>query len=143
MTMSVGPKEAQLHELRARGSSLTKLENVVPPAGDQPAPAEDATASAVAETKQETPVKNAKTTKAKKPAKAKKAAFSPKAKTAKKVASKTATVGILLRRAGGCTGKDVLKATGWPTVSMPAMAKALGVKLKKEKVDGVTRYSAA
>lgn len=49
----------------------------------------------------------------------------------------------LLCRPKGCTTKDVLKETGWPAVSMPAQAKAAGLKLRKEKIDGVTHYFAA
>ena len=50
----------------------------------------------------------------------------------------------LLKRKEGCTTADVLKATGWPSVSMPQQAKAAGLKLKKEKAKGEpTRYHAA
>lgn len=49
----------------------------------------------------------------------------------------------LLRRPKGCTTKDVLQATGWPAVSMPAQAKAAGLRLRKEKIEGVTHYYAA
>ena len=56
--------------------------------------------------------------------------------------SKLAIIADLLRRPEGCTTADVLKATGWPAVSMPASAKAAGLALKKEKVDGVTVYRA-
>lgn len=55
--------------------------------------------------------------------------------------SKTEIVAKLLTRESGCTSADVLKATSWPAVSMPAMAKACGLKLRKEKVKGEpTRY---
>lgn len=57
--------------------------------------------------------------------------------------SKLAIVGKLLARPEGCTTQDVLKATGWPSVSLPQQAKALGVTLKKEKDGNVTRYRAA
>lgn len=40
----------------------------------------------------------------------------------------------LLQRKNGCTAAEVLELTGWPAVSMPAMAKACGLKLKKEKI---------
>lgn len=54
---------------------------------------------------------------------------------------KTAEVGKLLKRAKGCTAAEVLAATSWKAVSMPAMAKNLGLKLRKEKVKGEpTRY---
>jgi U3 small nucleolar RNA-associated protein 14 len=55
--------------------------------------------------------------------------------------TKTAQVKVLLLRENGCTTADVLEATGWPSVSMPAMAKNLGLTLRKEKEEGkVTRY---
>jgi hypothetical protein len=55
--------------------------------------------------------------------------------------TKTAIVGDLLRRKDGCTTADILKATGWPSVSVPQQAKAVGLKLRKEKKPGeVTRY---
>jgi hypothetical protein len=50
--------------------------------------------------------------------------------------SKTAIVAGLLKRSGGCTTADILEATGWPSVSVPAMAKAAGLRLRKEKVKG-------
>lgn len=76
-----------------------------------------------------------------------KAKTKPKNKTAAskgdaRTGSKLEMVGKLLTREGGCTTADILKATGWPAVSVPAQAKALGLTLKKEKVDGVFRYSA-
>lgn len=73
----------------------------------------------------------------------------PSVKQAKKAAAKrgnggttkTAMVGELLLRKEGCITKDVLKATGWPAVSMNQQAKACGLKLRKEKVKGEpTRY---
>jgi Protein of unknown function (DUF3489) len=55
--------------------------------------------------------------------------------------SKVDLIAGLLKRNSGCTAKDVLEATGWPSVSMPAQAKAAGLKLKKEKKKGEsTRY---
>lgn len=57
--------------------------------------------------------------------------------------SKLAIVVGLLTRDGGCTGKEILEATKWPTVSVPQQARAAGLTLSKEKVDGVTRYSAS
>lgn len=75
----------------------------------------------------ETPVKKPKTTK---PANGKKQ-------------SKVALIVALLTRKEGCTAADVLKATGWTAVSMPAQAKAAGLKLKVEKTGKVHRYRAA
>lgn len=74
-----------------------------------------------------------------KPKPAKKEAKPRKAKSHGK--SKMLIVAELLKRTEGCTTADVLKATGWPTVSMPAQAKAAKLKLYKEKKKGeVTRY---
>lgn len=50
--------------------------------------------------------------------------------------SKRAICAGLLTRDGGCTGKELLEATGWPTISVPATAKALGLKLRIEKNKG-------
>lgn len=40
----------------------------------------------------------------------------------------------------GTTAAEVLKATGWPSVSMPQQAKAAGMKLEKVKEGGVVKY---
>jgi hypothetical protein len=83
-----------------------------------------------------------------KPPAAKKAAKAPKApKSANRTSeprsgSKTAMAADLIRRSGGCTTADILKATGWPAVSVPAIARASGIKLAKEKDGSVTRYRA-
>jgi Protein of unknown function (DUF3489) len=55
--------------------------------------------------------------------------------------TKTALIGELLQRKSGCTTAEILKTTGWPAVSVPAQARAVGLKLRKEKVKGEpTRY---
>lgn len=55
--------------------------------------------------------------------------------------SKTALIAGLLKREKGCTTAQILEATGWPSVSVPASAKAAGLKLRKEKKPGEpTRY---
>ena len=55
--------------------------------------------------------------------------------------SKTESIAKMLGRASGCTAQDIKELTGWPAVSMPAMAKACGLKLRKEKEKGKpTRY---
>lgn len=54
--------------------------------------------------------------------------------------SKAQMIADLLLRKEGCTTKDVLAATGWPAVSMPQQAKVAGLVLRKEKIDGTTRY---
>jgi DNA topoisomerase VI subunit B len=40
----------------------------------------------------------------------------------------------------GTTPSEVLKATGWKAVSMPAAARSLGLELRKYKENGVTKY---
>ena len=40
----------------------------------------------------------------------------------------------------GVTTKEMLKALGWPAISMPAMAKSVGMKLERTKEGRVTRY---
>jgi len=47
----------------------------------------------------------------------------------------------LLTRPEGCTATEVLKVTGWPSVSMPQQARAAGLKLAKE--GRPARYRAA
>ena len=92
-------------------------------------------------TTKETTVKKSKTkTKAKEKAKS---AVKAKVKTAVKSGSKVALIADLLKRPEGCTTADVLKATGWPAVSMPAQAKAAGITLRKTKDGRTTTYFAA
>jgi hypothetical protein len=40
----------------------------------------------------------------------------------------------------GTTTQEMLKALGWPSISMPQMAKTLGMKLEKTTEGGVTKY---
>lgn len=81
--------------------------------------------------------------KPKRKAKPGKAAKPRKPGSEPKKGSKTAIVAGLLKRKGGCTTADILTATGWPSVSVPAMAAAAGLKLAKTKKPGEpTRYTA-
>ena len=57
--------------------------------------------------------------------------------------SKLEAIVGLLKRPEGCTTKDVLDVTGWPSVSMPQQAKAAGLALQKAKDGNVTRYRVA
>lgn len=57
--------------------------------------------------------------------------------------SKIEIVANLLKRPEGCTTAEVLAATNWLAVSMPAMAKSAGLTLKKEKDGKISRYHAA
>src|SRR5260221_1705221 len=59
----------------------------------------------------------------------------PKTKAGQK---KKHMIGEMLAK--GTTPKEILAATGWKAVSMPAAAKALGVELEKYKENGVTKY---
>lgn len=90
--------------------------------------------------------KTTKKTSARKPKKTA-AAKKPKATPSPdgvRAGSKLAIVVDLLKRPEGCTGAEVLAATGWPSVSMPQQAKAAGLTLSKEKNKGEpTRYRAA
>lgn len=96
--------------------------------------------------KTKAPVKaDKKVAKAKPTAKVVKTPFKGKAAAPKAAkangGSKTGVVAELLKRKSGCTNADILGATGWPTVSVPQMAKAAGLKLRKVKEKGEpTRY---
>ena len=122
-------------------------------AGDAPAGAAKAAAAAV-----KTKTSPAKVIKAAAEPKRKAPATSPakgatKTASAKPVApangkapqieSKTEMVGRLLKRKEGCTAAEILHETSWQAVSVPQMAKANHLKLRKEKVKGQpTRYFA-
>lgn len=55
--------------------------------------------------------------------------------------TKNAIIAALLLRKGGTTNAEILAVTFWPSVSVPQQAKAAGLKLRKEKVQGKpTRY---
>jgi len=57
------------------------------------------------------------------------------------MATKNEKIAALLQRKAGVTRAEILKLTGWPTVSVQAVAKACGLKLRKEKTPGEpTRY---
>jgi hypothetical protein len=49
----------------------------------------------------------------------------------------------LLQRPEGTTTREILDATGWPAVSIPAIAKASGLTLRQEREGKVTRYYGA
>lgn len=104
----------------------------------EPTTAETATEAQTEESKVSTKRKSANGN-ARKPVKGK-----TKAKgTDVRPGTKLEAIVALLSRPEGCTTAEVLKATGWPTVSMPAQAKAAGLKLKKAKDGSVYRYRAA
>ena len=61
--------------------------------------------------------------------------------TKSKPKSKTEIVAALLKRKAGCTRKQILNATEWPSVSVQQLAAAAGLKLRMEKQKGeVARY---
>jgi phage-related protein (TIGR01555 family) len=62
----------------------------------------------------------------------------PVSSEAKSFKSKKDRIAHLLLN--GTTVADILKATSWPSVSVPAQAKAAGLKLEKYKEGGVTKY---
>lgn len=57
--------------------------------------------------------------------------------------NKRELVAQLLQSEAGATRKDILAATGWPAVSVPAVAKASGLELELVKEAGGTRYYGA
>lgn len=73
-------------------------------------------------------------------AKAAREASAPKQKRKREGKSKVQIVASLLTRSGGCTRKDILDATDWPSVSVDAQAKAAGLKLRKVKEGRTTTY---
>jgi hypothetical protein len=85
-----------------------------------------------------------------KPAKKEKAAAKSSAKASKahtngsgaRAGSKTAQVAAMLQSSKGCTRADILKATGWPSVSVQQIAKNVGLKLTSEKEGRTLRYHA-
>lgn len=64
----------------------------------------------------------------------------PKAPRPDRGPTKRAAAAALLSRPEGCTARDILNATGWPAVSVQALAKASGLTLRQEKDGKVTRY---
>jgi hypothetical protein len=153
---SIGPKEAQLRNLRnQKPVRIVKITTIELP---KPAPIIEAQqeTTTMAKTAKKTakrhpklpsthpanrgkqpPKKRAAKAKAPKPAKT---ARDPAAAKVIRPGSKLEIVVGLLTHAAGCTTADVLKATGWPAVSMPQQARAAGLTLRQEKDGKVTRY---
>ena len=88
-----------------------------------------------------------KATPAKKANTGAKSAKSPKKATGARQGSKTAKFLDLLKRSGGATGKDLMKATGWQAHSVRGfisgvLGKRMGLTVTSTKVeDGERRYS--
>ena len=88
-----------------------------------------------------------KATPAKKANKGATSAKSPKKATRARQGSKTAKVLDLLKRSGGATGKELMKATGWQAHSVRGflsgvLGKKMGLTVRSTKAeDGERRYS--
>jgi hypothetical protein len=88
-----------------------------------------------------------KATPAKKATKGPKSAKSPKKASGAREGSKTAKFLDLLKRSGGATGKDLMKATGWQAHSVRGfisgvLGKKMGLTVTSTKVeDGQRCYS--
>lgn len=149
----IGPREQALREMRnVKPTSASAAVKPAPAA--TPAKCKETTMDLSTETttaaakrksasgKKKAPSKaKTKKTKAAKPRAGKKAA-APKAAEVR-AGSKLETIVALLTRPEGCLVSEVLKATGWPTVSMPQQAKAANLNLRKEKDGKVSRYFGA
>lgn len=132
-------KELAKAEEQKKAARLARLRELK----EQHKPKEADMATKKSKTSKKTAAANARKP-AKGAAKPQKAASSaPKAEGGIRPGSKLEIIARLLRRPEGCTTADVLKATEWPSVSMPQQAKAAGITLVKEKKDGVTVYRAA
>lgn len=81
-----------------------------------------------------------KTAKPKTVKKAKKPMPEPAAEPTRRTGTKTDMVRQMLLHPDGCTADEVKRACGWPSVSMPAMAAAAGLVLRKEEDEGGMRY---
>lgn len=154
-----GSKEEQVRALRLRraeakplpreerAKKTMALKKRIAAGGDLVTPPARASASTM-ETTMKTKSKLAKSAAKKAAARRRDRAAKAKPKSANartKVAdvrpgSKLEKVVKLLQRPGGTTTAEVLKATGWPTVSMPQQASAAGITLKTEKEGNATRY---
>jgi hypothetical protein len=62
---------------------------------------------------------------------------------AKKVDNKTAQIIALMKRAKGVTRVEVLKVTGWKAISMQAIARSHGIKMKVDESSRPFHYKAA
>lgn len=64
-------------------------------------------------------------------------------KTREPGSTKREKAAALLMRETGATAREILDETGWPAVSVPAIAKASGLTLRQEKDGKATRYYGA
>lgn len=97
-----------------------------------------------APSKREPPKKTARATKAHKAARSAKSAKT--GSTHARRGSKTANVVELLKRPGGATGADLMKATGWQAHSVRGfisgvLGRRMGLKVSSKVEDGQRRYA--
>ena len=130
--------EALASSLRAREDGLKMLDYDPPVTGGDPPVEQEYSEADLIEEAREVPavplkkVRKAKVTKAK---------VTETNGRGPRIVTKTEIVANLLTRESGCTTAEVLDATGWPSVSMPAMAKACRLELRKVKEAGLpTQY---
>lgn len=142
---SAGVKEVQIKELRAKAAQ--DAAQAATPAAEAATQESDMRTAVKSKPARAAPQASppAKARPKAKPARAN--ARTPAARTPAKVdireGTKLATIVGLLGRPGGCTAAEILKATGWPSVSVPQQAKAAGLTLLKEKDGKVIRYRSA
>lgn len=135
----LGPKEQQRRQMRESATAAKPRAEARQPLPETAVNDAESGKSAEASEQEESAMrKTTKATRAKTRTRVK-----PSAKTKGAPKSKVEVIARLLRRPKGCTTADVLKATKWPSVSMPQQAEAAGLKLRKEKDGKVTRYYAA
>lgn len=136
---SLGPREQQIRALREtkaqRRAATTPKTPPAPPVTKETTMAKS-TKKPTTNERRATAARKAD--KAKKPRAAAKKAAGESARGAK-----TEMVLGMLKRPEGCTSAEVCEATGWAAVSIPPIARRAGLELKKEKVDGATRYRIA
>jgi hypothetical protein len=154
----IGPKERALRELGAAkhaAAAAPRKPAAKPPAQPKENPMfttdNNGTSTPAPERRRGSPKKTPKkktvkkavkklAKKAKRVAKKKKPAEPVRAAQDLRAGSKVAMIAAMLQAPGGCTVKEVLAATGWPSVSMPQQAKAAGLELRKESTSEGNRY---
>jgi len=138
MAQKIGPREQALRDARASQTRGKRSLETTPVRPAQP------TAEAVNQEQDMAATK-------KKTAKTSKARTSVKGKTKPAKTAEATTGGVrpgskleiivgLLKRPEGCTTKEALAATGWPSLSFNQQAKAAGLTIRKEKQGSTTRY---
>jgi hypothetical protein len=138
--------ESNMNEVTEKAASAANNKGSAPPVEPLPAkrPHVAAHAQHVASSKRGSATKATRATKANKGAKSGK---SPKKAARAHQGSKTAKFLDLLKRSGGATGADLMKATGWQAHSVRGfisgvLGKKMGLTVASTKAaDGERRYS--